>query len=112
MDRRLEEVAKAVGGGYCRLQMAFAARATVAGHRLGALERAGRVPPHSNALLCLARCTSADELASALDPHKTGSGILWATLVGHDIVQPKCVVRTQLALRLVYRMLCSSTWST
>ena len=45
LDRRLEEVAKAVGGGYCRLQMplslALAARDTVAGHRLGALERGG-----------------------------------------------------------------------
>ena len=42
LDRRLEEVAKAVGGGYCRLQMplrlALGVRETVAGHRLGALE--------------------------------------------------------------------------
>ena len=41
-------VAKAVGGGYCRLQMplrlAVAVRGTVAGHGLGALER-GRQPP-------------------------------------------------------------------
>ena len=41
-DRRLEEVANAVGGGYCRLQMslkpALAVKETVAGHRLGALE--------------------------------------------------------------------------
>ena len=41
-DRRLAEVAKAVGGSYCRLQMplslALAARGTVAGHRQGALE--------------------------------------------------------------------------
>ena len=40
LDRRFEEVAKAVGGGYCRLQMplklALAVRETVAGHRLGA----------------------------------------------------------------------------
>ena len=47
--RRLEEVAKAVGGGYCRLQMplklAFAVRGTVAGHRLGALEEGGWAPP-------------------------------------------------------------------
>ena len=39
---RLEEVVKAVGGGYCRLQMplrrALGVRGTVAGHRLGALE--------------------------------------------------------------------------
>ena len=50
LDRRLEEVAKAVGGGYCRLQMRFklalASRGTVAGHRLGALERGGGgIPP-------------------------------------------------------------------
>ena len=42
LDRRLEEIAEAVGGGYCRLQMpwklAFGVRKTVAGHRLGALE--------------------------------------------------------------------------
>ena len=49
LDRRLEEVAKAVGGGYCRLQMplklALGVRGTVAGHRLGALERGGCLPP-------------------------------------------------------------------
>ena len=48
-DRRLEEVAKAVGGGYCRLQMplrlALGVRETVAGHRLGALEGGGVPPP-------------------------------------------------------------------
>ena len=43
LDRRLEEVAEAVGGGYCRLQMplrlAVAVRETVAGRwLLGALE--------------------------------------------------------------------------
>ena len=42
LGRRLEEVAKAVGGGYLRLQMpwklALAVRGTVAGRRLGALE--------------------------------------------------------------------------
>ena len=41
----MEEVAKAVGGGYCRLQMPFklalAGRGTVTGHRLGALEGGG-----------------------------------------------------------------------
>ena len=45
LDRRFEEVAKAVRGGYCRLQMplglALAVRGTVAGHRLGALEGGG-----------------------------------------------------------------------
>ena len=37
LDKRLEEVAKAVGGGYCRLQMplrlALGVRETVAGRR-------------------------------------------------------------------------------
>ena len=49
LGRRLEEVVKAVGGGYCRLQMplklALAIRGTVAGHRLGALEGEGVTPP-------------------------------------------------------------------
>ena len=44
-SRRLEEVNKAVGGGYCPLQMplkpALGVRGTVAGHRLGALEGGG-----------------------------------------------------------------------
>ena len=44
-DRRLEAVAKAVGGGYCRLQMplrlALGVRGTAAGHRPGALEGGG-----------------------------------------------------------------------
>ena len=43
--RRLEGVAKAVGGGYRRLQvplgLALGVRGTVAGHRLGALESGG-----------------------------------------------------------------------
>ena len=45
LDRRLEDVAEAVGGGYCRWQMplrpALAVRRIVAGHRLGALEGGG-----------------------------------------------------------------------
>ena len=49
LGRRLEEVAEAVGGGYCRLQMplkpALAVRGTVAGHRLGAVEGGGFLPP-------------------------------------------------------------------
>ena len=53
LDRRLEEVAEAVGGGSCRLSMllkqALGARATVAGRRLGALEGRGGVSPPSNA---------------------------------------------------------------
>ena len=47
-DRRLEEGAKAVGGGYCQLQMplslALAVRGTAAGHRLGGLEGGGGSP--------------------------------------------------------------------
>ena len=42
LERRLEEVAKAVGDGYSQLQMplqlALVVEETVAGHRLGALE--------------------------------------------------------------------------
>ena len=50
LGRRLEEVAKAVGGGYCPLQMplrlALGVRGAVAGHRLGALEGGGgSLPP-------------------------------------------------------------------
>ena len=44
-NRRSEEVAKAVGGGYCRLQMpltlTLGVGQTVAGHRLSALEGGG-----------------------------------------------------------------------
>ena len=53
LDRRFEEVAKAVGGGYRRLQMplslALAVQETVAGHRLGALEGGEGITPPSNA---------------------------------------------------------------
>ena len=65
LGRRLEGVAKAVGGGYCRLQMplklAFAVRETVAGHRLGALEGGGGGAFQCiRALsLCRRRCPSA-----------------------------------------------------
>ena len=49
LGRRLEEVAKAVGGGYCRLQMplrlALGVRGTVAGRRLDALGGGGGLPP-------------------------------------------------------------------
>ena len=55
-DRRLEEVAQAVGGGYFRLQpplkLALGVRGTVAGHRLGALKGGGGcASPPSNASL-------------------------------------------------------------
>ena len=46
---RLEEVAEAVGGGYCRFQMplrlALGVKRTVAAHRLSALEVEGGLPP-------------------------------------------------------------------
>ena len=49
LDTRLEEVAEAVGGGYCRLQMplklALGVRGTVAGHRVSALGGGGNPPP-------------------------------------------------------------------
>ena len=51
LNMRLVGVVKAVGGGYCRLQMplkpALGVRETVAGHRLGTLERGGQggTPP-------------------------------------------------------------------
>ena len=49
LGRRLEEVAKAVGGGYCWLRMplrlALAVGGTMAGHRLGALKGGGVPPP-------------------------------------------------------------------
>ena len=55
LDRRLEAVAKAVGGGYCRLQMplklALGIRGAAAGHRLGALEGEGAASPPFNASL-------------------------------------------------------------
>ena len=55
LGRRLEEVAEAVGGGYCRLRMplkrALGVRETVAGRRLGVLEGGGGTSPLSNASL-------------------------------------------------------------
>ena len=57
LDRRFEEVARAVGGGYCRLpmrlNMAFAVTETVAAHGLGFLEGGGGDLPPSNASLGL-----------------------------------------------------------
>ena len=68
LDRRLEEVAKAVGGGYCRLQMLLKPAVAVNGrgslplhnlvsdsanpHYVSCLERVGRgTSPPSNAFL-------------------------------------------------------------
>ena len=52
LDRRLEEVAKAVGGGCCRsrmpLKLALAVMETVAGHSLGALGGGGSPPSNAS----------------------------------------------------------------
>ena len=74
VDRRLEEVAKAVGGRYCRLQMPLklvpAVRDTVAGHRLGALEGGGGggavESPPSSASLSLPRKDAGAERSKLL----------------------------------------------
>ena len=76
LGRRLEEVAEAVGGGYCRLQMplklALGVRETVAGHRLGALEGgASHAPPTPCALAVLGRL---------LSKGAKGNRVLWAGL--------------------------------
>ena len=56
LELQLEEVAKAVGGGYCRLQMPLklGVRGTVAEHRLPAVVTAARMHAHQAATsLCL-----------------------------------------------------------
>ena len=72
LGRRLEEVAKAVGGGYCRLQMpsrlALAVRGTVAGHRLDALEE-GYLPPFQ----CIPPQTSPHRTAHRHSTHCSAS---------------------------------------
>ena len=107
LGRRLEEVAKAVGGGYCRLQMplrlALGVRETVGGHRLGALEAGGGgVPPP---LLMHHWCPPPLCPDTGLSKH--GDPVLWAfvgTIVFADIIQ----------LRLWFVALCrlqeGSTW--
>ena len=66
LHRRLEKVAKAVRGSYCRLQMplrlALAVRGTVAAHRLGGLEGGGGgTSPLSNASLVTLRARWSQE---------------------------------------------------
>ena len=76
LDRRLEEVAKAVGGGYCRLQMplrlALAVREMVAGHRLGALEGGGgggaTSPLSMHPWCCVETCRAVSVLLLPLVP--------------------------------------------
>ena len=77
LDRRLEEVSKAVRGDYCRLQMplkrALAVRETVAGHWLGALEeRGGAYLPPS---LCIPSCRALQRLVSFVPSVHLGSGL-------------------------------------
>ena len=89
LGRRLEEVAKAVGGGYCRLQMplrlAVAVGGTVAGVRLGALEGVGVTSPPSNAsvgppstlvaLCCALRGAASEQVRQArLRPGRVAAG--------------------------------------
>ena len=78
LGRRLEEVAKAVGGGYCRLQMplklALGVGGTVARHRLGALEEGGGGPrPPSNASLSPAPPKETCAIARVHKRHKRQS---------------------------------------
>ena len=102
LDRRLEEVAKAVGGGYRRLQMrvrlALAVREPVAGHRLGVLEGGeGGASPRCNASLGIAHHHVAEpppEYCSPIgrvgdrDGHKNGSNFLAG---GGRFLYPNCV---------------------
>ena len=82
LGRRLEEVGKAVAGGYCRLPMplkgAFAVRGTVAGHRLSALEGGGGGSPHFQCIPgvgCAARCSVAFRVTFPLHPPPPPSGL-------------------------------------
>ena len=69
LGRRLEEVAKAVGGGYCRLQLplkpALGVRETVAGHGLGAL---GLEPPRHGAPPNVAHMAGTGPAHAAAEP--------------------------------------------
>ena len=84
LDGRLEEVAKAVGGGYCRLQMPLAIgtwrEGDVPGRRLGALQGGGGgyLPPFQ----CIPACG-----VPLLPPeHKQGKSHL---RTGKDSPKPK-----------------------
>ena len=83
---RLEEVTKAVGGGYCPLQMplkpTLGVRETVAGHRLGALQGVGYLPlpmhpspppPHTPW-----SCSECDVLWQASPVSRPADLILWS----------------------------------
>ena len=83
LGRRLQEVAKAVVGGYCWLQMplrlALAVRETVAGRRLGALEGGGYAPPppnstHTGGTLPPFQCIS----GGGVGGHKEGRALIVA----------------------------------
>ena len=69
LGRRLEEVAKAVGGGYCRLPMALrlalGVRGTVAGHRLGALEGRGVPAPAATSTSSICQLLGAADAQTA-----------------------------------------------
>ena len=89
MKSGLEEVAEAVGGGYCRLQMplklALGVWEAVAGHRLGALEDP---PPLSNTSLLPALTEAREGLNSAC----WGSGGGLSAVRSHPVeyLRPEC----------------------
>ena len=88
LGRRSEEVAKAGGGGYCRLQTPFkaalAVRETVPGGRLGALEGGGGAFPPSNASLAtyLQRANCCSTNCSRQGLCSRGRQLKWVMLSG------------------------------
>ena len=100
-DRRLEEVAKAVGGGYCRLQMplkpALGVRGTVAGHRRGALEGAGGYLP---AFQCI------PGLAPPLSPRPHGRARPPGPLGDRHISNPSTLGTAKSVHKSVYNIRC------
>ena len=110
--RRLEGVAQAVGGGYCRLQMplklALGVRKTVAARRQGALEGGGGYLPSSNASLAgglhQARCGPLCSSHACLHTPRGGGGLQcprWARAAPapHDIHRPLSSLHASSALR-------------
>ena len=86
LGRRLEEVAEAVGGGYCRLQMPSTlelwVRGIVAGHRLGTVEGVGgATPPPLPAHPCPGgprSCGECDVLRRTLPVSRRADPVLWS----------------------------------
>ena len=93
LGRRLEGVAKAVGGGYCRLQvplsLALAVRGTVAGHRLGGVEGGWGYPPP----FPMHPCPGAQVLCSAVPPPGGRGGHPCCRIWNHSTALPCTVSR-------------------